>query len=165
MRSCENDSRRKTSLIGGTMTSTSRRFRGSVYRASHVRRSAGSARLRTTTAYRQESHWQLSWGRRPCRRVGEMMGKDARARRRPFRPGSGMNIYRRHERAQFRIPGRRPYLASRMAVSLIEGITIAGRHRHREALRSTIRNGRMDHDRRGRAHLAGDLFFPPSKPP
>src|SRR6267378_2607604 len=47
-----------------------------------------------TTAYPAGIALAASWDVDLARRVGEMMGKDARARA--------------HERAQFRIPGRRP---------------------------------------------------------
>lgn len=56
-------------------------------------------------------------------RVGEMMGKDSRARGVHFLLGPGVNIYRAPMCGRnFEYFGEDPYLASRMAVSIIEGI-------------------------------------------
>jgi beta-glucosidase len=58
-----------------------------------------------------------------AKRVGTMMGDDARARGVHFILGPGMNIYRAPMAGRnFEYFGEDPFLASRMAVSVIEGI-------------------------------------------
>src|ERR1700686_4890857 len=76
-----------------------------------------------TTAYPAGIALAASWDVDLARRVGEMMGKDARARGVHFILAPGMNIYRAPMNGRnFEYLGEDPYLASRLAVSLIQGI-------------------------------------------
>jgi beta-glucosidase len=76
-----------------------------------------------TTAYPAGIALAASWDRDLAHRVGVSMGKDARARGVHFILGPGMNIYRAPMNGRnFEYFGEDPYLASRMAVSFIEGI-------------------------------------------
>lgn len=76
-----------------------------------------------TTAYPAGIALAASWDRDLAHRVGISMGKDARARGVHFILGPGMNIYRAPMNGRnFEYFGEDPYLASRMAVSIIEGI-------------------------------------------
>src|ERR1700682_1384909 len=80
-----------------------------------------------TTAYPAGIALAASWDVELARRVGEMMGKDARARGGHFVLAPGMNIYRAPMNGRnFEYLGEDPYLASRLAVSLIEGIQSQG---------------------------------------
>jgi beta-glucosidase len=76
-----------------------------------------------TTAYPAPLALAASWDIDLAERVGAMMGKDARARGVNFILAPGMNIYRSPMNGRnFEYLGEDPYLASRMAVGLIEGI-------------------------------------------
>lgn len=76
-----------------------------------------------TTAYPAGIALAASWDRDLAHRVGVSMGKDARARGVHFILGPGVNIYRAPMNGRnFEYFGEDPYLASRMAVSFIEGI-------------------------------------------
>jgi beta-glucosidase len=76
-----------------------------------------------TTAYPAGIALTASWDVDLARRVGVAMGKDARARGVHFILAPGMNIYRAPMCGRnFEYFGEDPYLASRVAVSLIEGI-------------------------------------------
>lgn len=76
-----------------------------------------------TTAYPAGIALAASWDRDLAHRVGVSMGKDARARGVHFILGPGMNIYRAPMNGRnFEYFGEDPYLASRMAVSIIQGI-------------------------------------------
>lgn len=76
-----------------------------------------------TTAYAAGIALAASWDTDLARRVGTMMGTDARARGVNFILAPGMNIYRAPMNGRnFEYLGEDPFLASRMAVSLIEGI-------------------------------------------
>jgi beta-glucosidase len=75
------------------------------------------------TAYPAGIALAASWDRDLAHRVGVSMGKDARARGVHFILGPGMNIYRAPMNGRnFEYFGEDPYLASRMAVSVINGI-------------------------------------------
>ncbi len=75
------------------------------------------------TAYPAGIALAASWDRDLAHRVGVSMGKDARARGVHFILGPGMNIYRAPMNGRnFEYFGEDPYLASRMAVSIIQGI-------------------------------------------
>ena len=77
----------------------------------------------TTTAYAAGIDLAASWDSDLARRVGESMGRDARARGVNFVLAPGMNIYRAPMNGRnFEYFGEDPYLASRTAVSLIEGM-------------------------------------------
>jgi beta-glucosidase len=76
-----------------------------------------------TTAYPAGIALAASWDADLAQRVGAAMGRDARARGVHFVLGPGMNIYRAPMNGRnFEYFGEDPFLASRMAVSLIKGI-------------------------------------------
>src|SRR5882762_5437634 len=76
-----------------------------------------------TTAYPAGIALAASWDVDLAQRVGAAMGRDARARGVHFVLAPGMNIYRAPMNGRnFEYFGEDPFLASRMAVSLIEGI-------------------------------------------
>ena len=76
-----------------------------------------------TTAYPAGIALAASWDVDLAKRVGTAMGKDARARGVNFILAPGMNIYRAPMCGRnFEYFGEDPFLASRMAVGLIEGI-------------------------------------------
>jgi len=76
-----------------------------------------------TTAYPAGIALAASWDADLALRVGASMGKDARARGVHFILGPGMNIYRAPMCGRnFEYLGEDPFLASRMAVGLVEGI-------------------------------------------
>ncbi len=80
-----------------------------------------------TTAYPAGIALAASWDEDLARRVGAMMGQDARARGVHVILAPGMNIYRAPMCGRnFEYFGEDPYLASRMAVSEIEGIQSQG---------------------------------------
>jgi beta-glucosidase len=75
------------------------------------------------TAYPAPIALAASWDTELASSVGEVMGDDARARGVHFILAPGMNIYRAPMCGRnFEYLGEDPFLASRMAVSLIEGI-------------------------------------------
>ena len=76
-----------------------------------------------STAYPAGIALAATWDPVLARRVGESLGRDARARGVHFVLGPGMNIYRAPMCGRnFEYYGEDPYLASRMAVALIEGV-------------------------------------------
>lgn len=76
-----------------------------------------------TTAYPAPIALASSWDTNLAKRVGESMGNDARARGVNFILAPGMDMYRAPMCGRnFEYLGEDPYLASRMAVSIIEGI-------------------------------------------
>jgi beta-glucosidase len=76
-----------------------------------------------TTAYAAGIALAASWNVDLAHRVGVAMGKDARARGVNFILGPGLNIYRAPMGGRnFEYFGEDPFLASRMAVGVIEGI-------------------------------------------
>jgi beta-glucosidase len=76
-----------------------------------------------TTAYPAGIALAASWDVDLAERFGTSMGKDARARGVHFILGPGMNIYRGPMNGRnFEYFGEDPFLASRMAVSVIRGI-------------------------------------------
>jgi beta-glucosidase len=80
-----------------------------------------------TTAYPAGIALAASWDVELAKRVGTMMGQDARARGVNFILAPGMNIYRAPMNGRnFEYFGEDPFLASRMAVSVIEGIQAQG---------------------------------------
>ena len=80
-----------------------------------------------TTAYPAPIALAASWDVDLAKRVGAMMGQDARARGVNFILAPGMNIYRAPMNGRnFEYLGEDPFLASRMAVSIIEGIQEQG---------------------------------------
>jgi len=80
-----------------------------------------------TTAYPAPIALAASWDVELAKRVGASMGRDARARGVHVILAPGMNIYRSPLCGRnFEYLGEDPYLASRMAVSIIEGIQSRG---------------------------------------
>src|SRR3984957_11192840 len=76
-----------------------------------------------TTAYPAGIALAASWDVSLAERFGTAMGKDARARGVHFILGPGMNIYRaRMNGRNFEYFGEDPFLASRMAVAVINGM-------------------------------------------
>ena len=100
-----------------------------------------------TTAYPAPILLAASWDTELTRRVGVSMGQDARARGVDFILAPGMNIYRSPLNGRnFEYFGEDPYLASRLAVGIIEGIQSQGviaTAKHFIANNSEY--GRMDH--------------------
>src|SRR5712671_2017329 len=80
-----------------------------------------------TTAYPAGIALAASWDEDLAKRVGISMGKDARARGVHIILAPGMNIYRSPLNGRnFEYFGEDPFLASRMAVGVIEGIQSQG---------------------------------------
>ncbi len=80
-----------------------------------------------STAYPGGIALAASWDTDLVRRVGTMMGKDARARGVHFLLGPGMNIYRAPMNGRnFEYLGEDPFLAARTAVADIQGIQSQG---------------------------------------
>ena len=76
-----------------------------------------------TTAYPAGIALAASWDVDLAQRIGSAMGRDARARGVHFVLAPGMNIYRAPMNGRnFEYFGEDPFLASRMAVSVIKGI-------------------------------------------
>src|SRR4030081_3036896 len=100
-----------------------------------------------TTAYPAGIALAASWDVDLAQRFGAAMGRDARARGVHVILGPGMNIYRAPMNGRnFEYFGEDPYLAARMAVSLIQGIQAQGviaTAKHFVA--NNQEYGRMDH--------------------
>src|ERR1700682_4138420 len=115
-----------------------------------------------TTAYPAGIALAASWDVELARRVGEMMGKDARARGVHFVLAPGMNIYRAPMNGRnFEYLGEDPYLASRLAVSLIEGIQSQGviaTAKHFAA--NNQEYGRMDHSSDVDERTLREIYLP-----
>ncbi|HEU5402180.1 MAG TPA: glycoside hydrolase family 3 C-terminal domain-containing protein, partial [Terriglobales bacterium] len=80
-----------------------------------------------TTAYPAPIALAASWDVNLAKRVGESMGNDARARGVNFILAPGMDMYRAPMCGRnFEYLGEDPYLASRMAVGLIQGMQSRG---------------------------------------
>jgi len=115
-----------------------------------------------TTAYPAGIALAASWDVALAQRVGTLMGKDARARGVHFILAPGMNIYRAPMNARnFEYLGEDPYLASRMAVSLIRGIQ--GQGVIATAKHFTANNqeyGRMDHSSDMDERTLREIYLP-----
>ncbi|HXM95857.1 MAG TPA: glycoside hydrolase family 3 C-terminal domain-containing protein [Candidatus Dormibacteraeota bacterium] len=115
-----------------------------------------------TTAYPAGIALAASWDTELARRVGSMMGKDARARGVHFILAPGMNIYRAPMNGRnFEYFGEDPYLASRMAVSLIQGIQAQGviaTAKHFAA--NNQEYGRMDHSSDMDERTLREIYLP-----
>jgi beta-glucosidase len=80
-----------------------------------------------STAYAAGIALAASWDRELANRVGAMIGRDARARGIQIMLAPGVNIYRAPMCGRnFEYLGEDPFLASRMAVSYIEGMQAQG---------------------------------------
>jgi beta-glucosidase len=115
-----------------------------------------------TTAYPATIALAASWDTELAMRVGKMMGKDARARGVHFVLAPGMNIYRAPMNGRnFEYLGEDPYLASRMAVSVIEGIQSQGviaTAKHFAA--NNQEYGRMDHSSDVDERTLREIYLP-----
>jgi beta-glucosidase len=115
-----------------------------------------------TTAYPAGIALAASWDTDLARRVGISMGKDARARGVHFILGPGMNIYRAPMNGRnFEYLGEDPFLASRMAVPVIEGIQSQGviaTAKHFVA--NNMEYGRMDHSSDVDERTLREIYLP-----
>jgi beta-glucosidase len=115
-----------------------------------------------TTAYPAGIALAASWDTDLARRVGISMGQDARARGVHFILAPGMNIYRAPMNGRnFEYLGEDPYLASRMAVPLIEGIQSQGviaTAKHFAA--NNMEYGRMDHSSDVDERTLREIYLP-----
>jgi beta-glucosidase len=115
-----------------------------------------------TTAYPAGIALAASWDTALANRVGIAMGRDARARGVHFLLAPGMNIYRAPMNGRnFEYLGEDPYLASRMAVSLIEGIQSQGviaTAKHFVA--NNMEYGRMDHSSDVDERTLREIYLP-----
>jgi beta-glucosidase len=115
-----------------------------------------------TTAYPAGIALAASWDTDLARRVGESMGRDARARGVHFILAPGMNIYRAPMNGRnFEYLGEDPYLASRMAVPLIKGIQSQGviaTAKHFVA--NNMEYGRMDHSSDVDERTLREIYLP-----
>jgi beta-glucosidase len=114
------------------------------------------------TAYPAGIALAASWDTELARRVGTMMGKDARARGVHFILAPGMNIYRAPMNGRnFEYFGEDPYLAARMAVSLIQGIQgqgVIATAKHFAA--NNQEYGRMDHSSDVDERTLREIYLP-----
>jgi beta-glucosidase len=114
------------------------------------------------TAYPAGMLLAASWDTDLARRVGISMGKDARARGVHFILAPGMNIYRSPLNGRnFEYFGEDPYLSSRMAVGVIEGIQSQGviaTAKHFIANNSEY--GRMDHSSDMDERTMREIYLP-----
>jgi beta-glucosidase len=115
-----------------------------------------------TTAYAAGIALAASWDADLAKRVGTAMGQDARARGVHFILAPGMNIYRSPLNGRnFEYFGEDPYLASRMAVGVIEGIQSQGviaTAKHFIANNSEY--GRMDHSSELDERTMREIYLP-----
>jgi beta-glucosidase len=115
-----------------------------------------------TTAYPAGILLAASWDTELAGRVGASMGRDARARGVHFILAPGMNIYRSPLNGRnFEYFGEDPYLASRMAVGVIEGIQSQGviaTAKHFIANNSEY--GRMDHSSDMDERTMREIYLP-----
>jgi len=100
-----------------------------------------------TTAYAGGIALAASWDTELFKRVGVSMGHDARARGVNFILAPGMNIYRAPMNGRnFEYFGEDPFLASRVAVGVIEGIQSQGViATAKHFMGNNYEYGRMDH--------------------
>src|ERR1700730_8804675 len=115
-----------------------------------------------TTAYPAGIALAASWDEDLAKRVGISMGQDARARGVHFILAPGMNIYRAPMNGRnFEYLGEDPYLAARMAVSLIRGIQAQGVIA--TAKHFAVNNqeyGRMDHSSDVDQRTLREIYLP-----
>jgi len=115
-----------------------------------------------TTAYPAGISLAASWDTDLAKRVGTMMGKDARARGVHIILAPGMNIYRAPMNGRnFEYFGEDPYLASRMAVSVIKGIQgqgVIATAKHFTA--NNMEYGRLDHSSDVDERTLREIYLP-----
>ncbi len=104
-----------------------------------------------TTAYPAGIALAASWDVDMAERVGTAMGSDARSRGVHFILGPGVNIYRAPMNGRnFEYFGEDPFLASRMAVSVIEGIQEQG-------VIATVKHFTANNEEYGRLEISSDV--------
>lgn len=117
----------KLGLIGGDNFST---HAVSSIGLPSLKMSDGPYGVRTygrSTAYAAGISLAAAWDQELARRVGESMGKDARARGVNFLLAPGVNIYRSPLNGRnFEYFGEDPFLSARIAVGFIEGVQSQG---------------------------------------
>ena len=115
-----------------------------------------------TTAYPAGIALAASWDTNLAKRVGEAMGQDARARGVNFILAPGMNIYRAPMNGRnFEYFGEDPFLAGRLAVSVIQGIQSQGviaTAKHYAA--NNQEYGRMDHSSDVDERTLREIYLP-----
>jgi len=115
-----------------------------------------------TTAYPAGIALAASWDTDLAKRVGEAMGHDARARGVNFILGPGMNIYRAPMNGRnFEYFGEDPFLAARIAVSMIEGIQgqgVIATAKHYAA--NNQEYGRLDHSSDVDERTLREIYLP-----
>jgi beta-glucosidase len=115
-----------------------------------------------TTAYPAGIALGASWDTDLAKRVGVAMGQDARARGVNFILAPGMNIYRAPMNGRnFEYFGEDPFLAGRMAVSMIQGIQSQGviaTAKHYAA--NNQEYGRMDHSSDMDERTLREIYLP-----
>jgi len=114
------------------------------------------------TAYPAGIALAASWDTELAKRVGEAMGQDARARGVNFILAPGMNIYRAPMNGRnFEYFGEDPFLAGRIAVSMIQGIQSQGvmaTAKHYAA--NNQEYGRMDHSSDVDERTLREIYLP-----
>jgi len=115
-----------------------------------------------TTAYPAGITLAASWDTDLAKRVGEEMGRDARARGVNFILAPGMNIYRAPMNGRnFEYFGEDPFLAGRIAVSMIQGIQsqgVSATAKHYAA--NNQEYGRMDHSSDVDERTLREIYLP-----
>jgi beta-glucosidase len=115
-----------------------------------------------TTAYPAGISLAASWDTELARRVGESLGRDARARGVHFILAPGMNIYRAPMNGRnFEYFGEDPYLASRVAVSVVQGIqlqSVIATVKHFAA--NNMEYGRLDHSSDVDERTLREIYLP-----
>src|SRR6267143_1075512 len=115
-----------------------------------------------TTAYPAGIALAASWDVDLAQRFGVAMGRDARARGVHFILAPGMNIYRAPMNGRnFEYFGEDPYLASRMAVSVVQGIqsqSVIATVKHFAA--NNMEYGRMDHSSDVDERTLREIYLP-----
>jgi beta-glucosidase len=115
-----------------------------------------------TTAYPAGIALAASWDTDLAKRVGEAMGRDARARGVNFILAPGMNIYRAPMNGRnFEYFGEDPFLAGRIAVSMIQGIQsqgVSATAKHYAA--NNQEYGRMDHSSDVDERTLREIYLP-----
>ncbi len=115
-----------------------------------------------TTAYPGGIALAASWDKELFKRVGVSMGHDARARGVNFILAPGMNIYRAPTNGRnFEYFGEDPFLASRVAVGVIEGIQSQGViATAKHFMGNNSEYGRMDHSSDMDERTMREIYLP-----
>jgi beta-glucosidase len=104
-----------------------------------------------STTYAAGIALAASWDRELARRVGEMLGRDARARGVHFMLAPGVNIHRSPLCGRnFEYFGEDPFLAARMTVAYIEGMQAVG-------VSATVKHFLANNSEFDRHHTSSDI--------